>query len=98
MHGKVVLHGHMLWLKQFFGGQYPFKIYSIGITFILIVGYFVTFILHIICKLSNDKYYRIDFGNIDVEVITTHFKDIRENSDVKIDDALTEWDMIKIKF
>ena len=37
----------------------------------------------------------IDFGNNNVEVITTHFKDIRENSDVKIDDALTEWDMIK---
>jgi len=33
-----------------------------------------------------------------VEVITTHFKDICENSDVKIDDTLTEWDKIKSHF
>ena len=36
---------------------------------------------------NND---RIGFGNSDVEVITTYFKDIPENSDVKIVDALTE--------
>ena len=48
--------------------------------------------------MSRDNNDRIDFGNSDVEVITTHFKDIRENSDVKIDDALTEWDMIKTNF
>ena len=43
---------------------------------------------------SNDNNNRIDFGNSDVEVITTHSKDIWENSDVKIDDALTEWDIM----
>ena len=37
-------------------------------------------------------------GKSDVEVITTHFKEIRENSDVKIDDAMTEWDVIKSNF
>ena len=47
---------------------------------------------------SHNNNDRTDFGNIDAEVITTHFKDIRENSDVKIDDALTEWDMIKSNF
>ena len=47
---------------------------------------------------SYDKNDRIDFGNSDIEVITTHFNDIRENSDVKIDDALTEWDMTKSNF
>ena len=40
---------------------------------------------------SHDDNDRIDFGNSNVGVITTHFKDIRENSDVKIDDALTEY-------
>ena len=38
---------------------------------------------------SHDNNDSIGFGNRDVEVITTHFKDICENSDVKIDDALT---------
>ena len=47
---------------------------------------------------SHDNNDRIDVGNCDVEVITTHFKDIRENSDVQIEDALTEWDMIKTNF
>ena len=44
---------------------------------------------------SHENNDRIDFGFSDVEVITTHFNDVSENSDVKIDDALTEWDMIK---
>jgi len=39
---------------------------------------------------AHDNSDRIDLGNSDVEVITTHFKDIRENNDAKIDDALTE--------
>jgi len=39
---------------------------------------------------SPDNNDRIDFGNSDVEVITTHRKDISENSNVKIGDALTE--------
>ena len=47
---------------------------------------------------SHDNSDRTDFGNSDVEVITTHFKNICENSDVKIDDALTEWDMTKSNF
>jgi len=47
---------------------------------------------------SHDNNDRIDFGNSDVDVITTHFMDICENSDVKIDDGLTEWDMIKSNF
>ena len=41
---------------------------------------------------NNDMIY---FRNSDVGVITTQFKDIHENGDVKIDDALTEWDMIQ---
>ena len=44
---------------------------------------------------SQDNHDRIDFGNSDVEVITSHFKNIGENNDVKIDDALTKWDMVK---
>jgi len=47
---------------------------------------------------SHDNIDRIDFGKSDIEVITTHFKDLHENSDVKIDDALTEWDTIKSNF
>jgi len=47
---------------------------------------------------SHDNNNRIDFGDSDVEVITVHFKDIYEDSDVKIDDALTEWDMMKSNF
>jgi len=39
-----------------------------------------------------------DFGNNIVEVIITHFKNIRENSNVKIDDAVIEWDIIKSNF
>jgi len=46
----------------------------------------------------HDNNDRTDFGNSDVEVITSHFKDICENSDVKIDDALTEWDVMKSNF
>jgi hypothetical protein len=37
-------------------------------------------------------------GNSDVEVITTHFREIHGNSDVKIDDTLREWDMLKSNF
>jgi len=44
---------------------------------------------------SHDNIDRIDFGNSDVKVITTHFKNIR---DVKIDDALTERDVTKSNF
>ena len=47
---------------------------------------------------SHDNNDRIDFGNSDLEVSTTHFKGTRENTDVKIDDALTEWDMMKSNF
>ena len=47
---------------------------------------------------SHDNNDRIYFGNSDVEVFTTYFKDIRENSDVKIDDALTECDMMQFIF
>jgi len=47
---------------------------------------------------SHDNNDRIDFGDSDAEVITTHFKDIRENDDVKVDDASTEWDMTKYNF
>ena len=51
MHKKVGLHGHVLWLKQFFGGQYPFQFCEMGITLILLVGYFFTLILSILYKL-----------------------------------------------
>ena len=47
---------------------------------------------------SHDSSGRIDFGNSNVEVITTLLKDICENSDVTIDDALTEWNMMKYSF
>jgi len=49
---------------------------------------------------SHDNNDAIDFANSNVEVlqVTTHFRDIPENDDVKIDDALTEWDMIKSNF
>ena len=51
MRGKVGLHGHVLRLKRFFGGQYPFQFCEMAITFILLVGYFFTLILPIIYKL-----------------------------------------------
>ena len=47
---------------------------------------------------SHDNNDRIDFGNSDIEVISNHFKDIRENNDVKIGGALTEWGTIKSNF
>jgi len=47
MHGKMALHGHVLRLNHFFDGQYPFQIYPIVITFILMVDYSVTFVLHL---------------------------------------------------
>jgi len=43
----------------------------------------------------HDNNDRIDFGNSDVEVSTTHFKGIHEHTDVMIDDVLTEWEIMK---
>ena len=45
---------------------------------------------------SHDDNDRIDFGNSNVGVITTHFNDILENSNVKINDTLT--DKVKVIF
>ena len=46
----------------------------------------------------HDNNDRIDFGNGGGDVIATHFKDMRENSEVGINDASTEWDMMKSNF
>jgi len=47
---------------------------------------------------SHDNNERNHFGNSYDGIITTHFKNIRENSDVKIHDVLTDWNMIKSNF
>ena len=47
---------------------------------------------------SHDNTDRIDFGKNYVGVITTYFKDICENSDVKIADTFHKMGYDKVKF